>query len=69
MVYKFENWSLYKTVITHPNGEKEPVYFFSTRKPIRGNPCSVPKGYDVLINKRIGLPYLVFKDGGSNERC
>lgn len=62
MVYKFQEWSLYKTMITHLNGEIEPVYFFSKREPIRGTPCNLPKKYRVIKNERLGVPYLVFKE-------
>ena len=66
MAYQYQNWCLYKTNIQLLNGLTEDVYFFSKRKPIRGTPCDLPKKFEVVLNERIGLPYLIERNEKNN---
>ena len=68
MVYEYQNWCLYKTNIKHIDGKVEPAYFFSKGKPIRGDPCDLPKGYKIIISENMGVPYLVLKGGNNGRR-
>ena len=58
MVYKHENWTLYCKDVTLKGGINQTIYFFNKRTPKSGNPCDLPNGYTVGVNKRTGLPYL-----------
>lgn len=60
MVYTYKGWTLY---VIEPNFKvigKRKMYFFSKRIPIRGKPCDMPEGYKVGVNKKTGLPYLMY---------
>lgn len=58
MAHMYEKWTLYKQDIKLKHRRDKTIYFFTKRKPKRGTPCNLPDGYMVLVNERIGLPYL-----------
>jgi len=58
MAFRYKNWRLYKSEIILENGSKRTVRFFSKYRPFKGEPCDLPKGTIVEINKRTGLPLL-----------
>jgi hypothetical protein len=58
MLYRYEDWVLYKKDVTLKGGKKQTIYFFTKRTPKSGTPCDLPNGYIVNVNKRTGLPYL-----------
>jgi hypothetical protein len=58
MAFEYKGWTLYTREVTLKGGRKQPIYFFSKRKPKSGNPTDKPDGYTVGENKRTGLPYL-----------
>ena len=60
MVYKYQNWTLYKIEPNFKNIGKRTMYFFSMKNPERGTPCDMPEGYKVNINSRSGLPFLKY---------
>ena len=39
-------------------GKKRTIHFFSKNKPDVGEPIQLPKGYEVKVNTKTGLPYL-----------
>lgn len=58
MAYTYEGWTLYKRDVKLRSGKIQTIYFFSKRTPKSGEPCDLPNGYTVGVNKRTGLPYL-----------
>lgn len=58
MAYKHEGWTLYTRNVKLKGGRNQTIYFFSKKSPKSGNPCDLPNGYCVGVNKRTGLPYL-----------
>ena len=57
MVYKKDDWTLYKKEIPLKGGNQT-IYFFSERTPKSGEQCDIPENMEVIINERTGLPYL-----------
>ena len=58
MAYVHDGWTLYTRDVQLKGGRTQTIYFFSKRTPKSGNPCELPDGYTVGVNKRTGLPYL-----------
>jgi hypothetical protein len=58
MAYTQDGWTLYTREVKLKGGRMQTIYFFSKRTPKSGNPCDMPSGYEVGVNKRTGLPYL-----------
>ena len=59
MVYKYNEYTLYcKDVKLKHCDRLQTIYFFSKRQPKSGDPCDLPQGYIVELNKRTGLPLL-----------
>jgi hypothetical protein len=58
MTFRYKNWILYKSKIISENGSKRTIHFFSKYRPFKGEPCDLPKGAIVEIDKRTGLPLL-----------
>jgi len=58
MVYKLNNWTLYKRDVKLRMGNIITIYFFCEKVPQRGTACDLPENYSVGINKRTGLPYV-----------
>ena len=57
--YKYNDYTLYSKLVRLKNGKLQIIYFFSKRKPKSGTPIALPNGYQVGVNKRSGLPYLI----------
>lgn len=57
--YKYNDYTLYSKPVRLKNGKLQIIYFFSKRKPKSGTPIALPNGYQVGVNKRSGLPYLI----------
>jgi hypothetical protein len=60
--YKYNDYTLYSKLVRLKNGKLQIIYFFSKRKPKSGTPIALPNGYQVGVNKRSGLPYLIRGD-------
>ena len=58
MIFRHNNWILYKSEIILENGSKKTFHFFSKYRPNKGESCDLPKGFIVKINERTGLPFL-----------
>jgi hypothetical protein len=56
--FRHGDYSLYKKEIKTKSGKKRIVRFFSKAEPDEGKPIELPKGYQVKLNKKTGLPYL-----------
>ena len=59
MPFVYNGWTLYRREVIRKNGNRETVYFFSTRTPREGENCDLPIGYSVKVMNRTGLPILV----------
>jgi hypothetical protein len=57
-VYKHGKYALYTRDVELKGGKVQTIYFFSKRPPRSGTTCDLPRGYEVGVNKRTGLPYL-----------
>jgi basic amino acid/polyamine antiporter, APA family len=53
-VFRHKGYTLYR----RDSATGKPLYFFAKNTPKSGVPSSKPKGYDVGVNDRTGLPYL-----------
>ncbi|MGB0653680.1 MAG: hypothetical protein ACPGQL_10830 [Thermoplasmatota archaeon] len=58
MAYEQDGYTLHAREVELKGGHKQVIYFFSRRSPKSGYPVEKPDGYDVVVNKRTGLPYL-----------
>lgn len=58
MAYTHNGYILHAREVVLKRGRKQVIYFFSQRNPKAGIPIEMPEGYDVVVNKRTGLPYL-----------
>ncbi|MCD6473902.1 MAG: hypothetical protein J7K47_03240 [Thermoplasmata archaeon] len=64
MAYKYKSskgkeYTLYTRDVKLKGGKVQTIYFFSARKPKSGKPVDkLPRGYEVVENKRTGLPFL-----------
>ncbi|HET6399357.1 MAG TPA: hypothetical protein VFH47_07365 [Candidatus Thermoplasmatota archaeon] len=58
MAYQHGEYTLHAREVALKGGAKQVIYFFSRRTPKSGVPVELPPGYDVVVNKRTGLPYL-----------
>jgi basic amino acid/polyamine antiporter, APA family len=52
--FRHRGYTLYR----RDSATGKPLYFFAKNKPKSGVPSTKPKGYDVGVNERTGLPYL-----------
>jgi len=53
-----KGYTLYRREVELKSGKIQTIYFFSKRKPRSGEPCALPDGFEVKVNKRSGMPYL-----------
>ncbi|MGB1698194.1 MAG: hypothetical protein ACPHK8_07320 [Thermoplasmatota archaeon] len=58
MAYEQDGYTLHAREVQLKGNHKQVIYFFSKRSPKVGFPVDLPEGYDVVVNKRSGLPYL-----------
>jgi hypothetical protein len=56
--YILGDFKLYKKEIPISENEKRIVHFFSKGKPEDGEATKLPKGYEVIINRETGIPYI-----------
>ncbi|MGB0652583.1 MAG: hypothetical protein ACPGQL_05235 [Thermoplasmatota archaeon] len=56
------------TLFEQPDDEGRPLYFFAKKRPEGATPCGLPDGYDVRVNDRTGVPYLVPRAGPARKR-
>ena len=54
----YNEYTLYQRKINKPQGEKTTIHFFSKEKPDTGHPVQLPKGYQIAVNNKTGIPYL-----------
>ncbi len=59
--YKHGDYSLYRREVEDAEGTR-PVYFFAREQPAQGEACPLPAGYEVRVNSRTQVPYLVRVD-------
>jgi hypothetical protein len=62
MVYEFKGWKLYEIEPNFKYIGKRKMYFFIIITPRRGIPCELPVGYEVILNRKTGLPFLKYKN-------
>ena len=60
MVYTHEDWKLYEMDVDFTTIGRRKSYFFSKKTPKRGTPCDMPKGYEIVFNKKTNMPLLKF---------
>ena len=58
MAFQYKEYTLHAREVALKGGHKQVIYFFSQRNPRSGIPVEMPEGYDLVVNKRTGLPYL-----------
>jgi len=57
--FTYKQYYLYfKDIKLKGSNKKQRIYFFSKKQKTSGIPCSLPKGYQILENKRTRLPFL-----------
>lgn len=54
----YEGYTLFKRETTTRDRRKTTIHFFSKEKPKKGQPTSLPDGYQIAINKKTEVPYL-----------
>jgi len=57
-VCTYKQYTLYKRETARHSGKKKTIHFFSKEKPGIGHPTQLPKGYQIAINNKTGIPYL-----------
>jgi len=60
MPYKHGEYILHRIDVNFKAIGKRPMYFFSKKISDKGTPCDMPDGYEVIVNKRTGLPLLKY---------
>ena len=58
IIFKYGEYGLYKKEIILGSGKKRTIRFFSKTKPDEGVPVDLPKEYEVIVNKKTGVPYI-----------
>jgi len=58
MSYTYGEYKLYKKDVTLRGGREQTIYFFAKNKPKSGEPCDMPPGKTVIVNKKTKLPIL-----------
>ena len=58
MAYTHNGYVLYTKEIKWGGGKTRNIYYFAKGTPKSGAPCDLPEGYDVVVNKKTGLPVL-----------
>ena len=58
VAYEQDGYTLHARTVKLKGGHEQTIYFFSRRSPKSGEPSDLPDGYDVVVNRRTGLPYL-----------
>lgn len=61
-VFIFGDYTLYRKEITLQSDKKRVIHFFSKEKPDDGEKVDLPKGYEVKVNKKTGVPYISKKN-------
>jgi len=59
--YSYGDYQLYKKEIKTEKGNIRTIHFFSKSKPTDGDAVSLPADFEVKVNAKTGLPYLVKK--------
>jgi len=54
----YRDYTLYKKDIKIGKDKEKTIHFFSKEPPEEGNAVSLPKGYQITINKKTGVPYI-----------
>ncbi|MFH1013951.1 MAG: helix-hairpin-helix domain-containing protein, partial [Thermoplasmatota archaeon] len=54
----YEEYTLYKRETGKYSGKKTTIHFFCKEKPDTGDPAQLPRGYQIAVNKKTGIPYL-----------
>jgi len=54
----YRDYTLYKKEIKIGKDKEKTIHFFSKEPPEEGNAVSLPKGYQITINKKTGVPYI-----------
>lgn len=58
MAYTHGEYTLYTREVTLKGDRVQRIWYFSKGTPKSGEPCDLPPGKEVGINKRTGLPFL-----------
>jgi hypothetical protein len=58
IIFKYGEYGLYKKEIILGSGKKRTIRFFSKTKPDEGVPVDLPEEYEVIVNKKTGVPYI-----------
>ena len=59
--FRHKDYTLYEKTVEGPTGKVRTVRFFSKGEPDGAEPIDLPKGYEVKVNKKTGVPYLRLK--------
>lgn len=54
----YKGYTLFKKETKTRDRKKTTIHFFSKEKPDNGMPAPLPKGYQIAVNKKTGVPYL-----------
>lgn len=54
----YKGYTLFKKETKTRDRKKTTIHFFSKEKPDKGRPAPLPKGYQIAVNKKTGVPYL-----------
>jgi len=58
MVYKQDGYTLHKKEVELKNNRKQTIYFFAKKEPKAGEPCDLPDGFTVGVNKHNGFLFV-----------
>jgi hypothetical protein len=57
-VCSYNGYTLYKQITSKLSGKNTTIHFFSKEKPLGSIPAQLPEGYQIVVNKKTGIPYL-----------
>lgn len=64
--FTYRDYALYRLMVPLKGGRKQMIYFFSRRRPRRGEASPLPEGYLVSTSPRTSLPFLRRVDHGGS---
>lgn len=57
--FRYGEYALYRREVPWSGGGTRIIHFFDDKPPKEGEACDLPDGYEVRVNDRTGMPYLV----------
>ena len=57
-ICRYKGYTLYRKEITLTDGSKKVIHFFSKEETDEGEPSPLPKGYEIKLDRKTGIPFI-----------